>query len=100
MIKIIIVFLLLLTFYNLFRALIIMLKTEQQASMAKLLLKRVYASIAVIMLICVAAAFDVIKLNPSPLSIKHTQTQTSTAIPHRQSASTTLQLEKQNAAQH
>ncbi|MEJ6476046.1 DUF2909 domain-containing protein [Pseudoalteromonas piscicida] len=96
MIKIIIVVLLLFVFISLFKAMLIMLKSEQQVSMAKQLLNRVYASIAVILIICLAAQFGLIKLHPSPISTTHKQIQTDTTTPHQQSANTKHQPEKQN----
>ncbi|ASD65880.1 DUF2909 family protein [Pseudoalteromonas piscicida] len=98
MIKIIIVVLLLLVFLNLFRAMLVMLKSEQQESMAKLLQKRVYASIAVVLLICLAAQFGFIKLHSSPVVTIHKQIQTDTAKQHQQNANTRPLPEKQSGS--
>ncbi|MEI5640297.1 MULTISPECIES: DUF2909 domain-containing protein [unclassified Pseudoalteromonas] len=97
MIKIIIILLLLATFINLFRALLVMLRSEQR-SMASLLMKRVYTSVAVIVLVLIAAQFGLLKLNPSPLATTHTQTQISTTTPHQQSANTKHPPETQNGS--
>ncbi|WP_353545357.1 DUF2909 family protein [Pseudoalteromonas piscicida] len=96
MIKIIIVVLLLLVFLNLFRAMLVMLKSEQQESMARLLQQRVYVSIAVVLLICLAAQFGFIKLHSSPVVTTHKQIQTGTTKQHLQNANTKPQLEKQS----
>ncbi|WP_275660246.1 DUF2909 family protein [Pseudoalteromonas sp. Isolate6] len=98
MIKIIIVVLLLLVFFNLFKAMLVMLKSEQQESTAKLLQKRVYASIAVLLIICLAAQFDLIKLHSSPGVTTHKQIQIDIAKPHQQNANTKPQPEKQNGS--
>ncbi|MDW7551444.1 DUF2909 domain-containing protein [Pseudoalteromonas sp. McH1-7] len=100
MIKIIIVVLLLFIFLSLFKAMFVMLKSGQQGSMAKQLLNRVYASIAVILIICLAAQFDLIKLHSSPISTTHKQIQTNTATPHQQSANTKHQPETQSDFSH
>lgn len=95
MIKIIIILLLLAIFINLFRALLVMLRSEQR-SMASLLMNRVYTSVAVIILVLIAAQFGLLKLNPSPLATTHTQIQKDTTRQHQQSANTKHQPETQN----
>lgn len=94
MVKIIIVILLLAILVSLFHALIVMV-TNRPTHFSKLIARRLIFSIATLIIILGALKFDSLKLQISPLKL-HKQTQTNTAIPHPQNASTKPQPETQS----
>ncbi|RZM75571.1 DUF2909 domain-containing protein [Pseudoalteromonas rubra] len=97
LLKLIIIVLLFSIIYNLFRALFIMLKgTQSGESMSRLLGKRVFFSASVLLLILIAKGLGWLNFNPAPGATTHKQTQTSTARPHQQNASTRHLPEMQN----
>ncbi|MEO2267738.1 DUF2909 family protein [Pseudoalteromonas pernae] len=97
LIKIIIIALLLVVIYTLFRALLAMIKSDNKVPMSHFLGKRVALCVLVLIIILVAQQLGLLRFNQSPITT-HTQTQTGTATPHLQSASTMLQLEMRNAS--
>ncbi|BBN82831.1 hypothetical protein PA25_28160 [Pseudoalteromonas sp. A25] len=98
LIKFIIILLLLFIIFNLFSALFLMLKNPNGGKpMSHYLGRRVIFSAIALIIIIVAAKLGAIKLNRTPTLKAHIQKQTSTTTQHQQSASTTQQLEKQNA---
>lgn len=65
-VKITIGFLLLFMMFNLFRAMLVMLKGEQTEPMSKFIGRRVLASIIIVLLILVAIGTGIITPNPRP----------------------------------
>ncbi|MCY7295729.1 DUF2909 domain-containing protein [Alteromonas sp. a30] len=66
-IKIVLTVLLLLMFYNLFRAMMIMLKNDgQHEKMSKYIGRRVFTSAIILLLIVIAVATGLITPNPRP----------------------------------
>lgn len=99
LIKLVIVTLLFIIIFNLFRALFVMMKPHQSDTpMSKYLGRRVFFSVIALIGIVLAGTFGLIKPNPNPFTANK-QTQTNTATPHQQSANTKQQLEKQNDVQ-
>ncbi|WP_081216101.1 DUF2909 domain-containing protein [Pseudoalteromonas luteoviolacea] len=97
LIKWIITALLFVILYHLFRALFAMLKGQETSkNMSKMLGKRVFYSLAVILFISLSSQFGLIKLNRFEAATTHTQIQTSKATQHQQSANTKPQPETQS----
>ena len=95
-IKIIIVLLLVFILFNLFRALFIMVSGRDNGRpMSHYLGRRVLFSVVVLVVVIAAMKLGYISPNANPTT--HIQTQINTTTPHRQSANTKQQLEKQSA---
>lgn len=99
LIKLVIITLLFIIIFNLFRALFVMLKPEQNNKpMSSYLGRRVLFSAIALIGIVLASSFGLLKPNPTPFTA-HKQTQINTAKQHQQSANTKLQPEMQNGAE-
>ncbi|AWB66690.1 DUF2909 domain-containing protein [Saccharobesus litoralis] len=66
LIKLVIVIALLFVLYNLFRAMMIMVRNEKEVAMSHYLGKRLLFSAAIILLIILSAALGLIQINPTP----------------------------------
>lgn len=95
-IKAIIVLLLMFIIFNLFKALVIMMKGDPEApSMSTFLGRRVFISVAVLVFVVIALSLGWITPHQTPFTA-HKQIQTDTTKPHQQSANTKQLPEKQS----